>query len=92
LFAVAYRMLGSASDAEDVLQDAYRRWIDADGVRDPEAFLVRVVTRSCLDELDAARRRRPHAGAAAGVEGGAGQPTRVMRSSAGAGTGELTPR
>jgi DNA-directed RNA polymerase specialized sigma24 family protein len=44
LFAVAYRMLGSASDAEDVLQDAYRRWIDADGVRDPEAFLVRVVT------------------------------------------------
>jgi RNA polymerase sigma-70 factor (TIGR02957 family) len=58
LFAVAYRMLGSASEAEDVLQDACRRWIAADGVRDPEAFLVRVVTRLCLNELGAARRRR----------------------------------
>lgn len=58
LFAVAYRMLGSAAEAEDVVQAAYLRWDGAEGVRDPEAFLVRVVTRLCLDELAAARRWR----------------------------------
>ena len=59
LFAVAYRLLGSATEAEDVLQNAYERWAAAaSGVRDPEAFLVRVVTRLCLNELGAARRRR----------------------------------
>ena len=48
LFAVAYRMLGSATEAEDVVQAAYLRWDRAEEVRDPEAFLVRVVTRLCL--------------------------------------------
>ncbi|MGN6817313.1 MAG: sigma-70 family RNA polymerase sigma factor [Sphingomonas sp.] len=54
---VAYRMLGSVADAEDVVQDAWLRWADADraAVRVPEAFLRRVVTRLCLDQLKSAR-------------------------------------
>ena len=57
---VAYRMLGSVADAEDVVQDAFLRWLDADreAVDVPEAYLVRVVTRLCLDVLKSARRRR----------------------------------
>lgn len=57
---IAYRMLGSVADAEDVVQDAFLRWLaaDRDGVREPEAFLRRVVTRLCLDVLKSARRRR----------------------------------
>src|SRR3546814_10360403 len=57
---VAYRMLGSIADAEDVMQDAYLRWAEADrgAVRVPEAFLRRVVTRLCLDHLKSARVRR----------------------------------
>jgi RNA polymerase sigma-70 factor (ECF subfamily) len=57
---VAYRMLGSVADAEDVVQDAFLRWMSADraGVREPEAFLRRTVTRLCLDHLKSARRRR----------------------------------
>jgi RNA polymerase sigma-70 factor (ECF subfamily) len=60
LIRVAYRMLGSIADAEDVVQDAFLRWLDADreAVREPEAFLRRVVTRLCLDQLKSARRRR----------------------------------
>lgn len=60
LIRVAYRMLGSMSDAEDVVQEAFIRWIGADraAVREPEAFLRRVVTRLCLDQLKSARRRR----------------------------------
>ena len=58
LFSIAYRMLGSASDAEDAVQDAYMRWRGAAEVRDPEAYLVRVVTRLCLDRLTSARTRR----------------------------------
>ncbi|MEO5757272.1 MAG: sigma-70 family RNA polymerase sigma factor [Mesorhizobium sp.] len=61
LTRVAYRMLGSVADAEDVVQDAFVRfWLNADHgtVREPEAFLRRVVTRLCLDELKSARRRR----------------------------------
>ena len=60
LFAVAYRMLGSVADAEDILQDAYLRWqaVSGDGVRDPTAYLVRVVTRLCLDQLKSARVKR----------------------------------
>jgi hypothetical protein len=47
LFTVAYEMLGSAADAEDVVQEAWLRWADVDQseVRDPRAYLVRVVTR-----------------------------------------------
>ncbi len=60
LMRVAYRMLGSVADAEDVVQDAYLRWHDADraGVKEPAAYLRRVVTRLCLDQLKSARARR----------------------------------
>lgn len=60
LIRVAYRMLGSVADAEDVVQEAFLRWLDADraAVREPEAYLRRVVTRLCLDQLKSARRRR----------------------------------
>jgi len=59
LIRIAYRMLGSVEDAEDVVQDAFLRWLDADrdAVREPEAYLRRVVTRLCLDQLKSARRR-----------------------------------
>lgn len=57
---VAYRMLGSVSDAEDVVQEAFIRWMKADRaeVREPEAFLRRTVTRLCLDQLKSARHQR----------------------------------
>jgi len=60
LLRVAYRMLGSVADAEDVLQEAFLRWMKADrgAVREPAAFLRRTVTRLCLDELKSARRTR----------------------------------
>ena len=53
LIRVAYRMLGSVADAEDMVQDAFIRWMKADRseVREPEAFLRRTVTRLCLDQL-----------------------------------------
>ncbi len=60
LMRVAYRMLGSVTDAEDAVQEAFIRWMRADRsvVREPEAFLRRSVTRLCLDQLKSARRRR----------------------------------
>jgi RNA polymerase sigma-70 factor, ECF subfamily len=60
LFAVAYRMLGSASEAEDVVQDAWLRYAAAprDDVRSSEAFLTTIVTRLCLDRLKSARMSR----------------------------------
>jgi RNA polymerase sigma-70 factor, ECF subfamily len=60
LVRIAYRMLGSVADAEDVVQDAFLRWLDVDrdAVREPAAFLRRVVTRLCLDRLKSVRRRR----------------------------------
>jgi RNA polymerase sigma-70 factor (ECF subfamily) len=60
LIRVAYRMLGSVADAQDVVQEAFLRWLDADrdAVREPEPFLHRVVTRLCLDLLKSVRRRR----------------------------------
>lgn len=60
LTRIAYRMLGSVADAEDVVQDAFLRWMatDRDAVREPEAFLRRVVTRLCLDQIKSARSRR----------------------------------
>ena len=60
LLRVAYRMLGSVADAEDVLQEAFLRWLGTDRaeVRAPEAFLRRTVTRLSLDQLKSARRRR----------------------------------
>lgn len=60
LFGIAYRMLGSASAAEDLVQDAWLRWqgADRDAVREPAAFLATTVTRLALTELDSARMRR----------------------------------
>jgi RNA polymerase sigma-70 factor, ECF subfamily len=58
LFAIAYRMLGSAADADDVLQDCFLRWRDARDVRSVPAFLTTVVTRLCLDRLKSAQTRR----------------------------------
>jgi RNA polymerase sigma-70 factor (ECF subfamily) len=60
LMRVAYRMLGAVADAEDVIQEAFIRWMkaDRDEVREPEAFLRRTVTRLCLDQLKSARRQR----------------------------------
>lgn len=60
LVRLAYRMLGSVADAEDVVQDAWARWLatDREAVREPAAFLRTVVTRLCLNELKSARRRR----------------------------------
>lgn len=60
LMRVAYRMLGSVADAEDMVQEAFIRWMGADrnAVREPEAFLRRTVTRLCLDQLKSARRQR----------------------------------
>jgi len=60
LFTVAYEMLGSASDAEDVVQETWLKWqgVDRAEVRDPRAFLVRIVTRTALDQLRTVSRRR----------------------------------
>jgi RNA polymerase sigma-70 factor (ECF subfamily) len=60
LIRIAYRMLGSVADAEDMVQEAFLRWLDADrdAVREPEAYLRRVVTRLCLDHLKSAWHRR----------------------------------
>ena len=60
LFTVAYQMLGSVADAEDVVQDAWLRWSSADrsDVADERAYLVRTVSRLALDRLSSARARR----------------------------------
>ena len=62
LFGVAYRMLGSVADAEDVIQETFLRWQEvADGgtaIDSPSAYLTTMVSRRCLDELRSARRRR----------------------------------
>jgi RNA polymerase sigma-70 factor (TIGR02957 family) len=60
LFTVAYEMLGSAADAEDVLQESWLRWagVDRSQVRDPRAYLIRVVTRQALNRLRTLSRSR----------------------------------
>ena len=58
LFSLAYRMLGSAADAEDIVQEAYLRWDRTSDVEHPKAFLSKVVTRLCIDHLKSARVRR----------------------------------
>ncbi|GAA3533153.1 RNA polymerase sigma-70 factor [Aeromicrobium panaciterrae] len=60
LFTVAYEMLGSAADAEDVVQDTWLKWtaVDQAEIRDPRAYLVRMVTRKALDQLRVLARRR----------------------------------
>jgi RNA polymerase sigma-70 factor (ECF subfamily) len=60
LAGLAYRMLGSVAEAEDVVQDAFLRWreVDRATVEEPRAYLMRIVSRLCLDRLGAAHRRR----------------------------------
>lgn len=60
LFTVAYEMLGSAADAEDVVQETWLRWsgVEQDDVADPRAYLVRIVTRQSLNRSRALARRR----------------------------------
>lgn len=60
LFSVAYEILGSVADSEDVLQESYLRWRDIDlaGVANPRAYLARIVTRQALNALRSASRRR----------------------------------
>ncbi len=60
LFSIAYRMLGSVMDAEDVVQDAYLRWQEADhaAIQSPQAYLATIVTRLCINQLTSARARR----------------------------------
>src|ERR1700687_4939059 len=60
LFSIAYRVLGSVADAEDVLQDAFIRWQQSteDDIRSPRAFLVTIVSRLCINHLQSARVQR----------------------------------
>ena len=60
LFTVAYEMLGSAADAEDVLQETWLRWVkvDLEQVRDQRAYLVRITTRQALNRLRTMKRRK----------------------------------
>jgi RNA polymerase sigma-70 factor (TIGR02957 family) len=60
LFTVAYEVLGSAADAEDVLQETWLRWVEVDlaAVREPRAYLVRIATRQALNRLRTVRHRR----------------------------------
>lgn len=60
MFSIAYRMLGTISDAEDMLQEAYLRWrnVNHADVKSPKSFLAATVTRLCMDHLRSARVRR----------------------------------
>src|SRR5690606_274035 len=60
MFSIAYRMLGSAMEAEDIVQEAYLRYqrVSPQDIDSPKAFLSAVVTRLCLNQLQSARARR----------------------------------
>lgn len=60
LFAIAYRMLGSAMDADDMVQEAWLRYqqVDAAAIQSPQAYLTTIVTRLCLNQLTSARAQR----------------------------------
>lgn len=60
LFSIAYRMLGSVMDAEDMVQETFLRWQDApvDDIRSPKSYLSTVITRLCIDQLKSARTQR----------------------------------
>ena len=60
LFSIAYRMLGSVADAEDMLQETFIRWQQAPGkeIRSPRAFLVTIISRLCINHLQSARVQR----------------------------------
>src|SRR5690242_10608389 len=60
LFSIAYRMLGSRTEAEDIVQEAFLRWLEADdeAVQSPRAYLSTVVVRLCIDQQRSARAQR----------------------------------
>lgn len=60
LWGIAYRMLGSRADADDMVQETYLRWhrVEVDGIDSPEAWLVTSLTRACIDRLRRARAER----------------------------------
>ena len=60
MFGIAYRMTGTATDAEEIVQDAWLRWqaTDRDSVRDPDAYLAKVATNLSIKQLTSARARR----------------------------------
>ena len=60
LFSIAYRMLGSVADVEDMLQETFIRWQQSteDTIRSPRAFLVTIVSRMCINHLQSARVQR----------------------------------
>ncbi|WP_309642753.1 RNA polymerase sigma factor SigJ [Phenylobacterium sp.] len=58
LTRLAYRMLGSVAEAEDAVQDAWLRWVKAEGVEDAAGWLVRVTSRLCIDRMRSAKARR----------------------------------
>jgi len=60
LFSIAYRMVGSVADAEDLLQETFIRWLKAsnDDIRSAKAFLITIITRLCINYLQSARVRR----------------------------------
>ncbi len=62
MMSVAYRMLGSVTDAEDAVQDAFVRLQSTEDVNSPEGFLIRATTRLCIDRLRANDRRKEYIG------------------------------
>ena len=60
LFSIAYRMLGSVADAEDMLQESFIRWQQAgdETIRSPRSFLVTIISRLCINQLQSARAQR----------------------------------
>jgi RNA polymerase sigma-70 factor (ECF subfamily) len=60
LFSLAYRMLGSAADAEDIVQEAFVRWLQAgdEKIQSPKAYLSTIVVRLCINQVESARARR----------------------------------
>lgn len=60
LFSIAYRMLGSVADTEDMLQETFLRWQQTSDteIRSPRAFLVTIISRLCINHLQSARVRR----------------------------------
>src|SRR5258708_28995250 len=60
LFSIAYRMLGSVADAEDILQETFIRWLQAadEEIRSPRAFLITIISRLSINHLQSARVRR----------------------------------
>src|SRR6266446_6584824 len=60
LFSIAYRMLGSVTDAEDMLQETFIRWQQSarENIRSPRAFLVTIISRLCINHLQSARVQR----------------------------------